>query len=283
MEGHDNWEDVKNRECGSCDDTNASINIFAGREASVSSDICEGNKSPLSRDNLPSRDDMVKITHQAKPSQTFSCEEDRKQCEASKSISSENKNVTATDYKRSISLKDESLASEGESMKRAEKRRRRRSTIRMTAKQTQEIHHSTSFTSPKDSNTTSDTTASGTGYVSCDDELLMKSDSPRKHYISRVNIFVVARAVHRVGSAGEMVKAEDPPCAQCVTIPSSAALIQPEILNSGLAFSSGKKFRVVSLSKFYCFAEESLVKFLLVVSNLNLRVLFCNLNDLYLP
>ena len=125
-------------------------------------------------------------------------------------------------------------------MKRAEKRRRRRSTIRMTAKQTQEIHHSTSFTSPKDSNTTSDTTV--TGYVSCDDELLVKSDSPKKHYISRVNIFVVARAVHRVGSAGEMVKAEDPPCAQCVTIPSSAALIQPEILNSGLAFSSGKKF-----------------------------------------
>ena len=276
MEGHDNWEDVKNRECVSCDDTNTSINIFAAREAS--SDICEGVKSPLSNDNLASEDDMVNITHQAKPPQTVSCEEDGKQCEASKSISSENKNVTATDCKRSISLKDESLASEGESMKRAEKRRRRRSTIRMTAKQTQEIHHSTSFTSPKDSNT-SDTT----GYVSCDDELLMKSDSPRKHYISRVNIFVVARAVHRVGSAGETVKAEDPPCAQCVTIPSSAALIQPEILNCGLAFSSGKKFRVVSLSKFYCFAEESLVKFLLVVSNLNLRVLFCNLNDLYLP
>ena len=267
MEGHDNWEDVKNRECGSCDDTNTSINIFAAREAGVSSDICEGNKSQLSRDNLPSGDHMVKITHQAKPSQTFSCEEDRKQCEASKSISSENKNVTATDYKRSISLKDESLASEGESMKRAEKRRRRRSTIRMTAKQTQEIHHSTSFTSPKGSNTTSDTTV--TGYVSCDDELLMKSDSPKKHYISRVNIFVVARAVHRVGSAGEMVKAEDPPCAQCVTIPSSAALIQPEIFNSGLAFSSGKKFRVVSLLNFYCVTEESLVKFSLVVSNLS--------------
>ena len=177
------------------------------------------------------------------------------------------KNFTATDYKRSISLKDESLASEGESMKRAEKRRRRRSTIRMTAKQTQEIHHSTSFTSPKGSNTTSDTTV--TGYVSCDDELLMKSDSPKKHYISRVNIFVVARAVHRVGSAGEMVKAEDPPCAQCVTIPSSAALIQPEIFNSGLAFSSGKKFRVVSLLNFYCVTEESLVKFSLVVSILS--------------
>ena len=241
MEGHDNWEEVKNPECGSCHDTNTSINIFAASEAS---DICQGNKSPLSSDNLVSGDDIVQITHQAKPPQTVSCEEDRKQCQVSKSISSENKNVTATDCKRSISLKDESLASEGESMKRAEKRRRRRSTIRMTAKQTQEIHHSTSFTSPKDS-TTSDTTA--TGYVSCDDELLMKSDSPKKHYISRVNIFVVARAVHRVGSAGEMVKAEDPPCAQCVTIPSSAALIQPEILNSGLAFSSGKKFRVVSL------------------------------------
>ena len=266
MEGHDNWEDVKNRECGSCDDTNTSINIFAAREASVSSDICEGNKSSLSRDNLPSGDHMVKITHQAKPSQTFSCEEDRKQCEASKLISSENKNVTVTDYRRSISLKDESFASESESMKRAEKRRRRRSTIRMTAKQTQEIHHSTSFTSPKD-NTTSDTT----GYVSCDDELLMKSDSPKRHYISRVNIFVVARAVHHVGSTGEMVKAEDPPCAQCVTIPSSAALIQPEILNSGLAFSSGKKFRVVSLLNFYCFAEESLVKFLLIVSILTIE------------
>ena len=236
MEGHDKWEEVRNHECKSYDDTDTTINIFTTCDAT---DSCEGKKSPFSRDNLPSGDDMVKITDKTNPPQIVGCEEDGKRCETSKLISSENKNVTATDYESSISLKDESLASEGEGMKRAEKRRRRRSTIRMTAKQTQEIYHSSSITSTNGSSTNDN------GYVSCDDELLMKSDSPKKHYISRVNIFVVARAVHRVGSAGEMVKAEDPPCAQCVTIPSSAALIQPEILNSGLAFSSGKRHFIV--------------------------------------
>ena len=113
----------------------------------------------------------------------------------------------------------------------------------MTSRQTQEVQCSTSIISPKDNST-----SNSNGYVSCDDELLTDSDSPKKNYISRVNIFVVARAVHRVGSGGEMVKAENPPCAQCVTVPGNASQIHHEVLNSGMAFSSGKFFPLLLFS-----------------------------------
>ena len=244
MEGHDNLEEVRNHECQGSTDTNTSLNISTG-------DLLN-TKSQLSCDNLPLRGDMGELPLKPEPPEIVSCEDDKDQHEMSKLISIENKTVLMSDNQMGSSpLKDEGLPSEGEATgtlkTTAEKRRRRRSTIKMTAKQTQEIHHSTSIVSPKNDNA-NDTS----GYFSCDDELLTKRDgSLRKRPISRVNIFVVARAVHRVGSTGEMVKAEDPPCARCVTIPSSAALIQPDLLNSGVAFSSGKSPQYIRQDQFF--------------------------------
>ena len=127
----------------------------------------------------------------------------------------------------------------------SDKRRRRRSTIRMTAKQTREVHRSTSYdviTSRARSKSAAD--ASRPRVTSSQDDGALPhvtaTPEPMKRRVSCVNIFVVARAVHRVGTGGEMVKAEDPPCAQFVPVPHDATQIQDEVLRSGIAFSSGE-------------------------------------------
>ena len=230
MEGHHNREEVKNHECGNNGGDTCSSDATCNMPTC---DLCEGNKSQISNDKLLSGgDDEVKISHETK-SAANSEGNDQEQQENVEIISNKPEDGRLKDRQRSRSLKDEFLNSGSGTAKNLEKRRRRRSTIRMTAKQTHEIQCSTSIISPKDS-------AHTNGYLSCDDELLTDLNSPKKNSISRVNIFVVARAVHRVGSGGEMVKAENPPCAQCVTVPSTASQIQHEILNSGMAFSSGK-------------------------------------------
>ncbi len=116
--------------------------------------------------------------------------------------------------------------------KSKEKRWRRRSTITMTASSTHEIQNSISFI---------EKTLPYKAKSASADELSTKDKTEtKKKLISRINIFVVARAVHRVGSGGDMIRADDPPNCKAVSTPTSASGIEHDVLQSGIAILSGK-------------------------------------------
>lgn len=121
---------------------------------------------------------------------------------------------------------------EGDTDRNKEKRYRRKSTITMTASSTHEIQNSISFVEK----TLPDKAKS----ASADELSTTDKKETKKRLISRINIFVVARAVHRVGSAGDMIRADDPPNCKAVSVPTSASGIEQDVLQSGIAILSGK-------------------------------------------
>ena len=63
----------------------------------------------------------------------------------------------------------------------------------------------------------------------------------KKNCVSKVYIFVEARAVHRVAEDGSLVRADaPPPCDEKLDLPLSVTGIATDVLNSGIAIYPGK-------------------------------------------